>query len=113
MGGVVVKSVESAEKNPREVNNWIASISELHRSKPPPTVHFKTKMPDIERLMQVWPPDVEEALAAVCTPPPLCADVGKVQLPPAALDVDTAAYARIVCALCDIPWGGGGGDLTC
>ena len=34
----------------------------LHRSKPPPTVHYTKPMPDVDRLMQEWPPEVEEML---------------------------------------------------
>ena len=36
----VVKSLESAEKNPKAIENWIESIRDLHRSKPPPNVHY-------------------------------------------------------------------------
>lgn len=35
-----MKSVENAEKNPKVIDNWIESISELHRCKPPATVHY-------------------------------------------------------------------------
>lgn len=35
-----MKSVENAEKNPKAIDNWIESISELHRCKPPATVHY-------------------------------------------------------------------------
>ncbi|KPP60879.1 hypothetical protein Z043_121080 [Scleropages formosus] len=37
---VKVKSLENPEKNPKAIDNWIESISELHRSKPPATVHY-------------------------------------------------------------------------
>lgn len=35
-----VKSLEDAERNPKAIDTWIESISELHRSKPPATVHY-------------------------------------------------------------------------
>lgn len=35
-----VKSLEDAEKNPKAIDTWIESISELHRSKAPATVHY-------------------------------------------------------------------------
>lgn len=49
----VVRSVEQADKNPREISRWIESIEDLHRSKPPPQVRYTKPMPDIESLMQV------------------------------------------------------------
>ena len=35
-----VKTVENAEKNGKVIEKWVRDISELHRSKPPPTVHY-------------------------------------------------------------------------
>ena len=57
-----VRSIEDAAKNPAEIQRWINSISELHRSKPPQSVHYKKSMPDIEVLMDVWPEEFEDAL---------------------------------------------------
>ncbi|NXT23051.1 IFT46 protein, partial [Syrrhaptes paradoxus] len=62
---IKVKSVENAEKNPKAIENWIESISELHRCKPPATVHYSRPMPDIETLMQEWSPEFEELLGKV------------------------------------------------
>ncbi|KAK2099560.1 Intraflagellar transport protein 46 [Saguinus oedipus] len=60
-----VKSLEDAEKNPKAIDMWIESISELHRSKPPATVHYTRPMPDIDTLMQEWSPEFEELLGKV------------------------------------------------
>lgn len=47
---VKVKSLEDVEKNPRAIDAWIGSISELHRSKPPATVHYtRSAMPPLPR----------------------------------------------------------------
>lgn len=62
---VRVTSIEHADKNPKEIMKWIASIQELHRTKPPPQVHYTKSMPDIEQLMQVWPDEFEELLKTV------------------------------------------------
>ena len=32
---------------------YIRDIGDVHRSKPPPTVHYQKAMPDIDDLMQV------------------------------------------------------------
>jgi intraflagellar transport protein 46 len=87
---VVVNSIENAEKNPKKVQKWIDDIRELHRTKPPPSVHYSKPMPDIEFLMQAWPDDFEEAL-------------NKIDIPNAEIDLELEEYARIVCAILDIP----------
>ncbi|ETV92701.1 hypothetical protein H310_13135 [Aphanomyces invadans] len=89
-GDIVVRSIENAEKNVKEIDRWIKSISDLHRTKPPPQVHYTKTMPDIETLMQVWPEEFEELLS-------------KTQLPHADLDVTVDQYTRVICAILDIP----------
>ena len=85
-----VKSLEDAEKNPKAIDTWIESISELHRSKTPATVHYTRPMPDIDTLMQEWSPEFEELL-------------GKVSLPTAEIDCTLAEYTDMICAILDIP----------
>lgn len=86
-----VKSLEDAEKNPKAIDTWIESISELHRSKPPATVHYTRPMPDIDTLMQEWSPEFEDLL-------------GKVSLPTVELDCSLAEYIDMICAILDIPF---------
>ena len=59
---VQIRKIDSGEKSAKEIDKWIKDISDLHRSKPPPTVHYTKPMPDVDRLMQEWPPEVEEML---------------------------------------------------
>lgn len=87
---MVVRSIEDPEKNPKAIDNWISSITELHRSKPPQNVHYTKTMPDIESLMQEWPPEFEEMLKTV-------------NLPSADLDCDLNEYIDIICSILDIP----------
>lgn len=86
-----VSSVSNAQKNPRALDSWMDSISELHRSKAPATVHYSRSMPDIDSLMQEWPPLLEDLLG------------GSVGLPGADLDCDLRDYVDVVCGLLDIP----------
>ena len=88
---MIVRSLENADKNPREIDKWIKSISDLHRSKPPPQVHYTKSMPDIERLMQVWPDEFESSLQK------------GMKLPPPEIDLSIRDYARVLCAILDIP----------
>ncbi|KAG0718934.1 Intraflagellar transport protein 46 [Chionoecetes opilio] len=85
-----VKTVENAEKNGKVVEKWMRDISELHRSKPPPTVHYTKHMPDIDSLMQEWPGELEEMLK-------------EINLPTAALDLNLLDFVDIICAVMDIP----------
>ena len=48
-----VKKIISGEAGNKEVEKWIMDISDLHRTKPPPSVNYRNPMPDIDRLMQV------------------------------------------------------------
>lgn len=89
-GDIVVRSIENAEKAPKEIDRWVKSIADLHRTKPPPQVHYTKTMPDIESLMQVWPEEFEELL-------------GKTALPSASMDMALEQYVRVICALLDIP----------
>ncbi|KAK2899356.1 intraflagellar transport protein 46 homolog isoform X1 [Channa argus] len=85
-----VTSVASPQSNPRVLDSWVESISALHRSKPPASVHYARPMPDIDTLMQEWPAELEELL-------------GRLQLPPARLNCSLPEYTDIVCSLLDIP----------
>jgi len=87
---VTVGSIEHADKNPKAVTNWITSIEGVHRKKPAPNVVYSRTMPDIEQLMQVWPAEFEQLL-------------GETPLPSADMNMSVEQYARVVCALLDIP----------
>merc|ERR1711915_146061 len=84
-----IKSVKAGEDS-TAVEKWIRDISDLHRSKPPPSVHYQKTMPDIDGLMQDWPEDFEELLKTN-------------SLPTADLAADLATQVDIVCGLLDIP----------
>uniref|UniRef100_A0A914ZIB5 Intraflagellar transport protein 46 homolog n=1 Tax=Parascaris univalens TaxID=6257 RepID=A0A914ZIB5_PARUN len=85
-----VKKLDRADKNAREIEQWISNIKELHRLKPPDTVHYSKPMPDIELLMQEWPPEIEELLKTE-------------GLPSGSLDVSLEQYVDICLSLLDIP----------
>mmetsp|Transcript_17865 Transcript_17865/g.48064 ORF Transcript_17865/g.48064 Transcript_17865/m.48064 type:complete len:485 (-) Transcript_17865:206-1660(-) len=87
---VLVRSIESAEKDPKAIQTWIDSIKELHRNKPQPSVTYTKPMPDVEELMQIWPAEFEEML-------------DQVKLPSADIDMPLKEYAKLVCSILDIP----------
>lgn len=88
--GLTVRSVEPTADLSKAIDSWIGSIGELHRTKPPQTVHLSYPMPDIEALLQEWPSEFEELLRST-------------DLPSAELDVPLKDYTDIVCGLLDIP----------
>ncbi|XP_077971128.1 intraflagellar transport protein 46 homolog [Styela clava] len=85
-----VRSLKDAQTNPKSVESWIESIEDLRRTKLPQNVHYTKSMPDIEQLMQEWPPEFEALLS-------------KVRLPSADLDCDLQKYIDMICAVLDIP----------
>ena len=86
----LVKKVDNTEKSAKSIDKWIKDISDLHRSKPPPSVHYSKPMPDIDWLMQEWPPQVEEVLK-------------ETGIPTADFECDVASYVDIICGLLDVP----------
>lgn len=45
-----------------------ASIQDIHKGKPAATVSYSRRMPDIEALMQEWPPEIETMLKGMKSP---------------------------------------------
>jgi intraflagellar transport protein 46 len=86
-----VRSIENAEKNPKEVENWFKRIDDLNRSKPAPTVQYSKRMPEIEQLMEIWPREFEEFLEQ--NPLPDVAD----------LDLDLHSYIKVLASILDVP----------
>ena len=48
-----VESIDDAGKRTTLIDKWISDISNLHKKKPAPTVHYTQHMPDVEQLLQV------------------------------------------------------------
>ncbi|XP_047033613.1 intraflagellar transport protein 46 homolog [Helicoverpa zea] len=90
---VLTKKIENAEKNSKAIERWIKDVSELHLSKPAPTVAYTSKMPDIDNLMEEWPESMEETL-------------NEVGFPPGTIDCTLSQYVDLVCGLFDVPIAG-------
>lgn len=86
----VIKRVEDAEKNAKAIEKWIEDMNQLHRSKHPPAVQLTKAMPDIDTLMQQWPPDVEDQL-------------NEAPLDFTMLDCELSRLVDVVCHILDIP----------
>ncbi|KAL0223751.1 hypothetical protein P9112_003141 [Eukaryota sp. TZLM1-RC] len=85
-----VGKIENAEKNSRQIADWVRNVEEIHRNLPPPAVVYSRKMPELESLMQIWPPHVEKALEDLSFPHP-------------DIDLDLETYATYACLVLDIP----------
>lgn len=90
MAKVAVRSIDNASQTPKAIESWIKSIADLHKTKPLPTVHYSKNMPDIDQLMEEWPPEFEEVL-------------NQVSLPTADMECDLPQFVDIVCGILDIP----------
>jgi len=88
---VFVESIEDARNRSSLVDKWMNDISNLHKKKPAPTVHYTKPQPDVESLLQVWPSDFEDLLSHSVT------------LPPGKIHMELYQYVRIICSVLDIP----------
>ncbi|KAJ8598200.1 hypothetical protein CTAYLR_005527 [Chrysophaeum taylorii] len=89
-GDLAVRSIDNAAKSPLEIDRWIASIADLHRAKPQTQVNYRKPMPDLDALMAEWPPALEDRLKDIV-------------LPDADIDLSLPEFARLACALLDVP----------
>ncbi|KAE8885212.1 hypothetical protein PF005_g17151 [Phytophthora fragariae] len=89
----VVRSIEWAAHRPQEVDQWIASVEKVQRTKPLAEVNYKQALPPLSQLMELWPEEFEDFLAARRTTLPALSE----------LDVNLRELVKIVCALLDIP----------
>lgn len=72
----------------RDIDGWVASVRTLRHETAGAQV--ASALPDVERLMQEWDPEFEQALA--CT-----------SLPGPDLQCDLSEYVTLLCALADVP----------
>lgn len=89
-GDVAVRSIDNAAKSPLDIDRWIASIADLHRTKPQTQINYRKPMPDMDTLMAEWPPAVEDILHDLV-------------LPDADIDTSLPEFVRVACAIMDIP----------
>ena len=105
LGEASVRSIDHANKNPQAIENWVTNILDTHRIKPPPQVHYRKNMPDIESLMDVWPEEfesfLEQTAIANANNPNRNGTSGI--LPSPDLDMSLLEYVKLLCSLLDIP----------
>lgn len=95
-GNTKLPLVKAAYK-PKDVDDWIAGIQQLHVSRQPYPLMAQQQqsgggrqMADIDSLMNEWPVELERTLGAV-------------GFPSAHLDCSLEMYVRLICGLLDIP----------
>lgn len=91
-GDAYIGMIEDPQKGRKALDSWLESIEEIHRKKPPPVMMYSRPMPEMEDLMEPFSPKFEETLSALV-------------LPSCEIDLSFEDYARVVCALLDIPVG--------
>ncbi|KRX65275.1 Intraflagellar transport protein 46 -like protein [Trichinella sp. T9] len=86
-----IESITDAENHPEEIDRWIQNVTSLRHSKAQ-AAKFRSlePMPDIEALMQEWPPEFEQLLS-------------KKKLHTVGFSLSLEEYADFVCAVFDIP----------
>ena len=87
---VAVRGIENAAANPQRIQAWMNNVEVIHKSNPLPTVTYSKPMPNLATLLKVWPSDFEAALA-------------NLELPTGDINLDVSQFAKLACAICDIP----------
>jgi intraflagellar transport protein 46 len=82
--------IEDPRKDRKGLDSWLESLENIHRRRPPPAIIYSHKMPEVEDLMDLWPPQMEEAIASL-------------PLPTTDIDLGFDDYSRVICALLEIP----------
>ena len=82
--------IQNVQNNRKELDAWLESIEEIHRNRPPPVYIYQTQMPEIEYLMEQWDDTFDETLKSC-------------PIPTADLDISLEEYAKIICAILEIP----------
>jgi intraflagellar transport protein 46 len=85
-----IKTLEDADKNPKQIQTWIEQIGNLHKEKMSTNVNYSKQMPDIEGLMQVWADKLEAVFKDI-------------PFPDDRISMSTDNYAKILCNMLDIP----------
>jgi intraflagellar transport protein 46 len=85
-----IHSIDNADKNSKEVMNWIKNVNDLNSSKPPASVNYTKFMPDFDKLMEEWPPAMERALK-------------EIQFPGPDIDLSIEEYAKLIATMLDVP----------
>lgn len=83
-----VSGLDRVDRNPKKLAEWISSVEELHKGRPRAAMAYSKPMPDVETLMQEWPPEVENVLA-------------RIRLPEGNLPV--RLLSKLACTVTDIP----------
>ncbi|KAG3109300.1 hypothetical protein PI124_g11673 [Phytophthora idaei] len=89
----MVRNIENACHRPQEIDQWITNVEKVQRTKPLAQVKYKQPMPPLSRLMELWPEEFEDFLAARGGAIPALSE----------LDVSLKELTKIVCAVLDIP----------
>jgi intraflagellar transport protein 46 len=82
--------IQNPAKAPKSLTSFLESYDEISRARAAPTIVYTYKMPDLEDLMQEWPEEMDSALSAL-------------PMPAADMDLSVEEYARVICAMLDIP----------
>ncbi|CEF60997.1 Intraflagellar transport protein 46 homolog [Strongyloides ratti] len=85
-----VKQISSNVNKTAILNQWITNVKEIQNTKQATTVPHIKNLPDIEKLMQEWPENVEKIIR-------------KIRLPTANLNVDLKEFVDICLGIVDIP----------
>ncbi|KAJ3222596.1 Intraflagellar transport protein 46 [Clydaea vesicula] len=86
----IVHSIEVDENSKKTLDDWLNNVQNLHLSKPPPSVTYSRRMPDVESLMQAWDTEIENSLHYI-------------NLPTAEINLNLKDFIKVISSVVDIP----------
>jgi len=89
-GDGYVGFIKDLEHNQKALDTFLESYEEMCRNRPAPSMVYSSQMPDLEELMAEWPEELEKALSSI-------------PVPPSDVDLSLEEYAKVICAMLDIP----------
>lgn len=85
-----VFSIQSAHKNPKQIQSWMKSVEEIQSKKVAPSVFYQKRMPDIDQLMQPWDSSFDKIMQ-------------NGPLKDSSIPIKTELLSQIACNIFDIP----------
>jgi len=82
----------SSQAGQKALVQWVQNVHDLHVHKPPDRVEYSKRMPDIEKLMEEWPPSIDVSLST-----------NSIKLPTSDIDLNLADFTKLICTILDIP----------
>lgn len=89
-GDGYIGCIANLGSNQKALDTFLESYEDINTNRPAPSMNYSHKMPELEDLMQLWPDELEKLFETL-------------PLPSSEIDLSIEEFAKVICALLDIP----------